>query len=379
MKLSRDTLAQAINRLVTTIRGAQQGQSLVVFAVMLVTIVAGTGLVIDTGYSYQQRRAAQNAADAASLAAAQYLSAHMGTNIPDSTMVSLLNSYANSNLSGSTITGWYVDANGTHIKQIGDDDYSVPAVVPGNPPTVSGVQVTVTRTHNTFFMRVLNLTTATVSAPAMARYGGVSKLIIQPDVGPQVIPFIVDDQSYWSSVNGCGTPYNTIPITFTASNGITAPFSCVDHASGFDWGPLNITTSNADSVIKTLLIPGNTYDNVPIIPMNSTDSPSYIQVSQGERATNFFNYMSQYWAGKTVVVPLAYHQDVVNDNCPNCSVRVSGFGCFHVSSANGNGNPKTVVGYWVNPASSDCPDLSSQGMNGGNQVITGPVTFGLVR
>src|SRR4051812_41920174 len=48
----------------------EDGQMLVIFAICLVAIIAMTGLVIDGGLTYVQRREQQNVADAAALAGA---------------------------------------------------------------------------------------------------------------------------------------------------------------------------------------------------------------------------------------------------------------------------------------------------------------------
>src|SRR5579875_3047335 len=110
---------RTISRIIGGAKRGQHGQVLILFAVMLTVLVIGTGLIVDTGYSYQQERLAQNAADAASLAAAQYLASHMSSSISDSTMVSLMDSYAATNLPGSTVSGHYVDGNGTVVVAIG--------------------------------------------------------------------------------------------------------------------------------------------------------------------------------------------------------------------------------------------------------------------
>jgi len=202
-------------------------------------------------------------------------------------------------------------------------------------------------------------------------YGSDSSLVNNLGNGTQVLPFNVNDASYWGSVNGCGG-YTTTPITFTASTGVTAPFSCVGEDAGFDWGPLNDGGgSNADSVTKSLLLPGTSYSN-PIIP-----GTTYVQVSTGERATDFFSYLQTYWTGKDVVVPLLNSTDVQNNGCPNCSVRVQEFAWFHVTYVNGKSNPKIVQGYWVDPRTE--PPLSSGSVPSTSTVITGPVTFGLVK
>ncbi|MGH2461884.1 MAG: pilus assembly protein TadG-related protein, partial [Chloroflexota bacterium] len=323
-------------------RRGQSGQSVVLFALMLVSIVAGTGLIVDTGYSYQQERLAQNAADAASMAAAQALASKMSTGMSDSAMVALLNQYATANLPGSTIGGHYLDGNGNVIVAIGSG-YNVPPVSIGSAPTVAGVTVSVTHTHGTFLLRVLGDDSVTVHAGATGMYGSDTQLVNNLGNGTQVLPFNVNDASYWGSVNGCGG-YTTTPITFTASTGVTAPFSCVGEADGFNWGPLNDAgSSNSDSVTKSLLLPGTSYSN-PLIPGTTT-----VQVSTGERATDFFSYLQTYWTGKTVVVPLLNSTDVATKGCPGCSVRVQEFAYFHVTYVNGQSSPKIVQGYWVNP------------------------------
>lgn len=343
----------------------QSGQALVLFALVLTVLVLGTGLVVDVGYSYQQRRLAQNAADAASLAAAQYLAAHMNQSIPDSTMVSLMNSYAGANLPGASISGWYVDGDGDQVAQIGSG-YTIPPVSPGSPPTVAGVQLSTARAHNTFFMRLVNVTTVTVKAKAGATYGADQQLS-QQEAGTEVLPIVMDQSSYNTSVNCNGYGQQ---ITFSITNSLTAPYDCVQHLAGFNWGPL-VVTSNSNSVINDLLTPNGPYANVAI------GIGSNIEVAPGERA-NDYGTLDSYWAGKDVMVPLVSHDAAVSAGCPqHCWVPLVQVAWFHVVSANGHGATKTIVGYWVNPAS-EAP-IAGGGVPSTSTAITGPVTFGLTR
>lgn len=346
-------------------RGGQSGQSLILFAVLLMTLVAGTGLVIDTGYAYQQRRLAQNAADGAALAAAQYLAAHMSQAIPDSTMVSLMNSYAGANLPGATISGWYVDGNGNQVAQIGSG-YTIPPVSPGHPPTVAGVQLTSTHAHNTFFMQMVNFRTVTVQANGGATYGA-DQMLTQQIAGTVILPIVIDQSSYDTSVscNGYGQQ-----ITFSITNSLTAPYDCVQHLAGFNWGPL-VVTSNSNSVIKDLLTPNGPYANIAI------GIGSNVKVAPGERAVDYGTLDSN-WAGKDVLVPLVSHSAAVAAGCPqNCWVPLVQIAWFHVVSADGHGSPKTIVGYWVNPTSK--APIAGGSLPPTSTVISGPVTFGLIR
>jgi hypothetical protein len=56
-------------------RKQEKGQTLIIFAVVMVVLVALTALVIDGGFAYTKRREAQNAADAGALAGANALCA----------------------------------------------------------------------------------------------------------------------------------------------------------------------------------------------------------------------------------------------------------------------------------------------------------------
>ncbi|HZW34771.1 MAG TPA: pilus assembly protein TadG-related protein [Isosphaeraceae bacterium] len=346
----------------------QAGQAVVIFALVLLTIIAGTGLVLDTGYAFYQRRVAQNAADAAALAGAKYLAEHIGSAVPDAAVVAAMTPYVGANLSGAGLSGWYLDAAGNPVAPLGSG-YVIPAVAPGGVPSVSGVQVSVGRPSPTFFMRVVGLGQVVVQASATGRYGASSRLVYQPANGPPILPMIFDASTLSQSL-ACTGGYSTTPFTFTLD--ITNPFSCSDKAAGFDWGTLNVCGGcNADSVTKDLLTPNGPYAN------QTLDLSENIQISGGSRAVNFFNYVSQYWAGQTVIVPLVSHADVLNDRCPNCDVPVQEFAYFHIVSADGKGSPKTLTGYWVDPAT--MPTLPGTNPATNPTPITGPVTFSLTR
>ena len=83
----------------------QQGQILVIFALALVAITAMVGLVLDGGSAYAQRRAEQNAADLAALAAANDLIVNQGSAdwVGTAHAIAGLNGYVDG-VDGTTIT-----------------------------------------------------------------------------------------------------------------------------------------------------------------------------------------------------------------------------------------------------------------------------------
>ncbi len=117
----------------------ERGQTLVVVAVMIVLLVAFLGLVIDGGNVYAQRRQMQNAADAAALAGARDWARSKGTD--EASARTKIREYA-------------VDRNGAQ-------DCSASF-------TGTHVTVTVTKPVDTYFARVIGITSIPVGARARA-------------------------------------------------------------------------------------------------------------------------------------------------------------------------------------------------------------------
>ncbi len=128
---------------------SERGQAIVLIVVALIVLLAITGLVVDGGMAYADRRQAQNAADSAVLAAAR--ARIRGENAIQAAMeAAAQNGYAN------------------------DGEKSIVEV--HNPPT-SGpyqnnkeyIQVVITSNVNTFFAPVINIGQMTNKVEAMAR------------------------------------------------------------------------------------------------------------------------------------------------------------------------------------------------------------------
>jgi len=123
---------------------SESGQALVVTVVFMLCLVGGVALTLDVGSWYREHRQAQTTADAAALAAAQFL--------PDTdTATSTARDYADKN--GGTIDS---HSGVAFDKYLENDDT---------------VTVNVTRSAPGFFSRIFGINWATVHAHAAARTG----------------------------------------------------------------------------------------------------------------------------------------------------------------------------------------------------------------
>jgi Flp pilus assembly protein TadG len=187
------------------------GQVLVIFALALTAIVAMTGLVIDGGSTFVQRRDQQNVADAAAMAAGYSYSMGQGTGGASTAARSAASSNGYSGAAnGATVTitnaagspGWYFTA-------------------------------TVTRPHNNAFSGLLGMpswmvtTTATVitgrpnaaigampiifNEKAFHADGGQAEVTFhEPDPGSQDVPVDADKFNWTMYCNNCNADSNTV-------------------------------------------------------------------------------------------------------------------------------------------------------------------------
>jgi Flp pilus assembly protein TadG len=150
------------------------GQILVMFAFMLTVLLGAVGLSIDLGAAFMQRRTMQAAADAGALAGTRIVSKSTAAS-PLSAQGDVI-AVVNANMSKlgtiTALTCRYVTDAAT---EVGDCSGTVPA-------SASGVKVTVTESHPTFFIRVVPGGPSAVSTGAVAR-GNVKKLGFPSD-GP---------------------------------------------------------------------------------------------------------------------------------------------------------------------------------------------------
>jgi Flp pilus assembly protein TadG len=145
----------------------ERGQILVTTAAALFVLLVIAALVIDVGFSWMLRRQEQNAADPGAIAAARWLKdPATGQPVDPATVQAQMDADA----------CFYAQQNGF----FSGDGNCTQALASGNlvvkSPPVSGpyagrdgfVQVTITRTHPSFFGRILGQTTAVVATSATA-------------------------------------------------------------------------------------------------------------------------------------------------------------------------------------------------------------------
>src|SRR5258706_15204852 len=129
----------------------ERGQILAIFALAMVTIVAMTGLVIDGGFTFVQRRDQQNVADAAALAAA-YAYGNNGSSTTAATTAATTQTAANG----------YTDGSGGVVVTVSFDA----AGGAGRHITVS-----IAKPHRNYFAGIVGMSSWTVSTTATAVAG----------------------------------------------------------------------------------------------------------------------------------------------------------------------------------------------------------------
>ncbi|MEA2597673.1 MAG: hypothetical protein QOF01_4142 [Thermomicrobiales bacterium] len=161
--------------------GVHPGQIVIMFAIFSTAMIGVLGLATDLGISFAGRRSMQNAADAAAYAGARAVAkAALTSGASASSEVSTLAGDNGFTFATGTPTVTCVYVNDAD-EPVGDNsDNRCGATVPS---TATGVKVTVTETHPTFFIRVIPGApeAATTSATAIAH---VRKLASFPNDGP---------------------------------------------------------------------------------------------------------------------------------------------------------------------------------------------------
>jgi len=154
---------------------AQEGQSIVLIAIVLVGLLAIAGLAIDGGNLFLQRRRVQNAADAGAMAGTRVLARLIATcedgdsaddALVDQAVTEFVTGNGFSEVDGSAIVAWYVNKNNELLGQVGSG--SIPA-------TATGVYVGIDARIRTFFMPVVGIESSQVGAEATGMTGRITQ------------------------------------------------------------------------------------------------------------------------------------------------------------------------------------------------------------
>ena len=288
-------------------RSPERGQVFVIFALSLLILVGVTGLSIDAGGAFAQRRDQQAASDLAALAAANdYL-----INGDDTQAI-------NRALAVTAENGYTDGVDGTAV-DVGID-------------TSNGVEITVDidADHRNTFLGVVGFPIWEVSTTAAALAGF-------PDSAEGAGPFIFSIGAFEDN----GTPKYQTETNFGETNG-DVPTSQLDFA-WTNYGTGNVNTSEVSDIITG----GMAIDR-------TMEYGQYIGQENNGNHTSLFQDVNTYLSG--LDLPVA-----VVDNNGN----FMGWAMFHVTSAD-PGSDKHVRGYFLTSfitgrlrvtscASGDCP------------------------
>ena len=158
---------------------SEQGQVMVIMALAIVAMVAIVGLVIDAGYAWGQQRDSQNAADAAAEAGATQMAENLPFLAEGAPLPNQNSEVAAAVVGIATATdvqideAWYTDFDGDRV---GAGPLIGPSALPaGDDPPVDadGVEVTTSKTFNTFIAGVVGMPTMTTQTRGTAVSGYV--------------------------------------------------------------------------------------------------------------------------------------------------------------------------------------------------------------
>ena len=177
---------------------AQPGQALILFAMMLVALVAMIGLALDGGNVFVQHRTVSITADAAALAATRAFVEAQRQNASASTInaaaYSAAADYIASRMGTNNVTftvSYYLNNNdpvNRYYRLTGPNDGStISTEKTGQELTVRGVEVEIHFTFRTFFVQILQINTANVSEKGLGYFGYLGSA-----VGEDVVPLALD-------------------------------------------------------------------------------------------------------------------------------------------------------------------------------------------
>ncbi|HSD02913.1 MAG TPA: pilus assembly protein TadG-related protein [Gaiellales bacterium] len=297
--------------------GSQRGQTLPLICLFMVTLLGISGMVLDLGNGYAQRRAVQNEADAAAIAGAD-----------------------------AVPTGGTAAAAQQMAAKNGRPGDQVTVTMSGNDT----VTVTVSRVAPTFFLKVFGKTSLPVSATAVARIEALGA------VKGHVSPYAVTVAAY---ANGTGTTlfkesqpgaYGTIDLPTTDN---TSGGSCSGNVN--KGTPSNISPELSDNLPSGTLVvggclsvksgasqpSGNVVNTIP--PGNGNMAQDLQPLGNGQ-----YQVIPQPWDDSNGLPPrLMYIPIVQTLPSGNGQATIVSFAWFYMTSATGGGSGLTINGQWV--------------------------------
>jgi Flp pilus assembly protein TadG len=151
-------------------RLSERGQTMIIMVFAMIGLLAMTGLAIDGGTVYVERRRMQNAADSAALAGTRLLSSAIcdSASADDATIAAEVDKYAQQNgVPAGNVVADYVNADENVLGRVGSGSI---------PNGATGISATVAISRSTYFVSLLGIDTSSASAPATAMTGPIRQL-----------------------------------------------------------------------------------------------------------------------------------------------------------------------------------------------------------
>jgi Flp pilus assembly protein TadG len=348
--------------------GEERGQVLVMGALMMTVLVGFLALVLDVGNAYAQRRFTQNAADAASIAGAQYMAVNRaapsdpGTRGAVDALLPLNGGATLAAASGPGDGAWYVQPDGSPVSPVNGTG-AVPSLA-------RGVRVNATKTFSTYVAGILGIDTMTVKASATALYGAASTVLLDwSRTGMPVMPLAFDAYYYERMLARANCTYGQ---TINFRQPVDWASECVvDDDAHFGFTMLNIGNDCSNQTTKDVL---DRLANRPesLGDLSVTVGETEIMVCSGARDTTW-DYIIR---GRPVLVPLIDHATAATCNS-NCYATVTDFVYVRFDQVVGNGANAYLRGSWVDPLTQ--PPIPGLQINTTTTTITGPATYAIIR
>ncbi len=281
-----------------------RGQALVMFALALTALIGLTGLVIDGSSTYVQRRAMQNAADLAAMAAGYaYVNGTSMTTAADN--VAAANGYTN----GAGQTSVAVSTNALN----------------GN--TAEQITVKVTAPHQNWFSGIFGMASWNVSATATVLAG------IPNQIAGGALPLLFNQDLFTTSgIN----PYQTLTYNEPPSGSQSVPYDTeLANYFEFNWTVFcqaNGNTCNANSNVVNGLLNGS----LPVTQTTINFGTNIDPLNAGSH-TSLFSPLA-------ALVPGCYPVAIISGTN---TANLQGFGTFCLTSSVG-GSTKQIAGYFLN-------------------------------
>ncbi|MFN8516224.1 MAG: pilus assembly protein TadG-related protein [Chloroflexia bacterium] len=296
-----------------------RGQTLVLFALMSLLLLAGLGLIFDAGLDYSNRRTMQNAADTAALRGARVIAQKaVYADAPD-----YMNGYVKTEVENAAVANGVPSAANVICEYITDALATSSCTDGPIPSGVTGVKVRVSETHTPIVMRALGVTTTGTAASSAAQVQMVKGIFGQdfPFMVCGVDTAVVGGGSFSILTTDIETdpgPAEPSPSPMDYKIAIS-PYTIDSGAYSYDWNVRNTNGSFYDYGGPQFVIYGSGIENCGIgdwkgLVRRSSSERDQVNLYTAQTVTEF------QFAGLTAVKGSASFTAPYDDVSPNRSI-----------------------------------------------------------